>query len=88
MSQPSNTCINLENNQQVCNIIFILLYLQEVHDYLKTVCPDLHITRGEYDEDTRYPDTKTLTIGQFKLGVCHGHQVRFFFLSSEEGYID
>ncbi|KAL0364664.1 UNVERIFIED_CONTAM: Vacuolar protein sorting-associated protein 29 [Sesamum angustifolium] len=47
----------------------------EVHDYLKTVCPDLHITRGEYDEETRYPETKTLTIGQFKLGVCHGHQV-------------
>ncbi|KAK6152710.1 hypothetical protein DH2020_012349 [Rehmannia glutinosa] len=47
----------------------------EVHDYLRTVCPDLHITRGEYDEDTRYLETKTLTIGQFKLGVCHGHQV-------------
>ncbi|XP_058179137.1 vacuolar protein sorting-associated protein 29-like isoform X2 [Rhododendron vialii] len=48
---------------------------QEVHDYLKTICPDLHITQGEYDEETRYPETKTLTIGQFKLGVCHGHQV-------------
>ena len=55
----------------------MLLYLQEVHDYLKTVCPDLHITRGEYDEEPRYPETKTLTIGQFKLGVCHGHQVHF-----------
>ncbi|KAK6152689.1 hypothetical protein DH2020_012328 [Rehmannia glutinosa] len=50
----------------------------EVHDYLRTVCPDLHITRGEYDEDTRYLETKTLTIGQFKLGVCHGHQVWLF----------
>ncbi|GER34416.1 vacuolar protein sorting-associated protein [Striga asiatica] len=47
----------------------------EVYDYLRTVCPDLHITRGEYDEDPRYPEMKTLTIGQFKLGVCHGHQV-------------
>ncbi|RYR45891.1 hypothetical protein Ahy_A07g031656 isoform B [Arachis hypogaea] len=51
------------------------LCIKEVHDYLKTLCPDLHITRGEYDEDTRYPETKTLTIGQFKLGLCHGHQV-------------
>jgi vacuolar protein sorting-associated protein 29 len=50
-------------------------YAQEVHDYLKTLCPDLHITRGEYDEETKYPETKTLTIGQFKLGLCHGHQV-------------
>ncbi|KAL9272660.1 Vacuolar protein sorting-associated protein 29-like protein [Drosera capensis] len=48
---------------------------REVHDYLKTVCPDLHIARGEYDEESQYPETKTLTIGQFKLGLCHGHQV-------------
>ncbi|XVE56970.1 hypothetical protein DITRI_Ditri04bG0054500 [Diplodiscus trichospermus] len=47
----------------------------EVQDYLKTLCPDLHIARGEYDEEIRYPETKTLTIGQFKLGLCHGHQV-------------
>ncbi|CAK9155695.1 unnamed protein product [Ilex paraguariensis] len=51
------------------------LCIKEVHDYLRTVCPDLHITQGEYDEETRYPETKTLTIGQFKLGICHGHQV-------------
>ncbi|TYH83089.1 hypothetical protein ES332_D02G108400v1 [Gossypium tomentosum] len=50
------------------------LCIKEVQDYLKTLCPDLHIIRGEYDEDTRYPETKTLTIGQFKLGLCHGHQ--------------
>jgi vacuolar protein sorting-associated protein 29 len=54
---------------------FYVNYAQEVHDYLKTLCPDLHITRGEYDEETKYPETKTLTIGQFKLGLCHGHQV-------------
>ncbi|KAK3419547.1 hypothetical protein EUGRSUZ_G00114 [Eucalyptus grandis] len=46
-----------------------------LHDYLKTLQRDLHITRGEYDEETQYPETKTLTIGQFKLGLCHGHQV-------------
>lgn len=56
---------------------------QEVHDYLKSLCPDLHITRGEYDEDSRYPETKTLTIGQFKLGICHGHQVWFSFCFSQ-----
>ncbi|XP_020541161.1 vacuolar protein sorting-associated protein 29 isoform X2 [Jatropha curcas] len=50
------------------------LCIKEVHDYLKSLCPDLHITRGEYDEGSRYPETKTLTIGQFKLGICHGHQ--------------
>lgn len=54
---------------------------QEVHDYLKSLCPSLHITRGEYDEDARYPETKTLTIGQFKLGLCHGHQVSHYTLT-------
>nr|GMC50660.1 vacuolar protein sorting-associated protein 29 [Ipomoea batatas] len=51
------------------------LCIKEVQDYLRTVCADLHITRGEYDEEIRYPETKKLTIGQFKIGVCHGHQV-------------
>jgi predicted phosphodiesterase len=46
-----------------------------VHDYLKSLCSDVQITRGEYDEDTRYPETKQLIIGAFKLGICHGHQV-------------
>ncbi|RVW82348.1 Vacuolar protein sorting-associated protein 29 [Vitis vinifera] len=56
------------------------LCIKEVHDYLKSLCPDMHVTRGEYDEDSRYLETKTLTIGQFKLGVCHGHQVCLVFL--------
>ena len=63
----------------VCNSLWsnlcCYIHEQEVHDYLKSLCPSLHITRGEYDEDARYPETKTLTIGQFKLGLCHGHQV-------------
>ncbi|KAG4953193.1 hypothetical protein JHK87_038787 [Glycine soja] len=53
----------------------MLLNFCEIRDYLKTLCPDLHITRGEYDEETKYLETKILTIGQFKLGLCHGHQV-------------
>ncbi|XP_024977691.1 vacuolar protein sorting-associated protein 29-like [Cynara cardunculus var. scolymus] len=51
------------------------LCIKEVHDYLKSLCPNLHVTRGVYDEDARYPETETLTIEQFKLGLCHGHKV-------------
>ena len=47
---------------------------QEVQDYLKTICSDLHVVRGEFDEGN-YPETKVLTIGEFRFGVCHGHQV-------------
>jgi vacuolar protein sorting-associated protein 29 len=68
---PINYDLNFKIKLLKCHDI----YIQEVHDYLKTLCPDLHITRGEYDEDSRYPETKTLTIGQFKLGLCHGDQV-------------
>ena len=45
-------------------------------DYLKSVCPDVHIVRGDMDEDPSLPEDKVVTIGQFKIGLCHGHQVR------------
>ncbi|KAK3246873.1 Vacuolar protein sorting-associated protein 29 [Cymbomonas tetramitiformis] len=50
------------------------LCVKEVHDYLKGLCSDLHVTKGEFDEGT-YPETKVLTIGAFKIGISHGHQV-------------
>ena len=31
--------------------------MQEVHDYLKSICTDLHVARGEFD-DSSYPETK------------------------------
>ena len=27
------------------------LRIKEAHDYLKSLCSDIHITRGEYDEE-------------------------------------
>mmetsp|Transcript_20430 Transcript_20430/g.28301 ORF Transcript_20430/g.28301 Transcript_20430/m.28301 type:complete len:184 (-) Transcript_20430:186-737(-) len=50
------------------------LCVKEIKDYLKGVCTDLTIVKGEFDEDP-YPETKVVTIGAFKIGVCHGHQV-------------
>lgn len=32
--------------------------MQEIHDYLKTVCADLHVTKGDFDEDGSYPEDK------------------------------
>ena len=35
---------------------------QETYDFLKTVCTDLYITRGDFDEaGSRYPDEKVRT---------------------------
>lgn len=32
--------------------------------------------RGDFDDDlTNYPDTKVITVGQFRIGLCHGHQI-------------
>jgi len=51
------------------------LCTKETHEYLKSIATDLHIVRGDFDENTSYPDTKVITIGQFRFGLCHGHQI-------------
>lgn len=48
---------------------------------MKGVCSDLNIVKGEFDE-ANFPETKVLQIGAFKIGLCHGHQVRSRFAAS------
>jgi len=47
---------------------------KEIQDYLKTITPNLHVARGDFDEGT-FPDEEVLEIGGFRVGLCHGHQV-------------
>ncbi len=35
----------------------------------------MHVVRGDFDENLQWPEEKVVTIGQFKIGVCHGHQI-------------
>ncbi|CAI5942738.1 unnamed protein product [Closterium sp. NIES-64] len=51
------------------------LCIKEVQEYLRGICPDVHVTRGEYDDDAQFPDTKVVVVGGFRIGLCHGHQV-------------
>ena len=51
------------------------LCTRESYDYLKTVASDVHIVRGDFDEHVSYPEQKVVTVGQFRIGLCHGHQV-------------
>ncbi|KAJ4461894.1 Vacuolar protein sorting 29 (Vps29) [Paratrimastix pyriformis] len=51
------------------------LCTREVYDYLKTITSDVHVVRGDFDENTNWPEEKVVTIGQFKLGLIHGHQI-------------
>lgn len=51
------------------------LCTRESFDYLKTVAADVHIVRGDFDENFSYPEQKVVTVGQFRIGLCHGHQI-------------
>nr|CDJ84318.1 unnamed protein product [Haemonchus contortus] len=49
---------------------------RESVDYLRTLSPDVHVVRGEFDDESlKYPDTKVVTVGQFRIGLIHGHQI-------------
>jgi predicted phosphodiesterase len=40
-----------------------------MHDYLKTLAPDVHVVRGDFDENVNLPEQKVITLGQFKVGL-------------------
>mmetsp|Transcript_31547 Transcript_31547/g.32760 ORF Transcript_31547/g.32760 Transcript_31547/m.32760 type:complete len:216 (-) Transcript_31547:20-667(-) len=48
---------------------------KESYDWLRSLSNDFHAVKGEYDEEFILPDTKVITIGDFKIGMIHGHQV-------------
>eukprot|EP00008_Paramoeba_atlantica_P005258 CAMPEP_0201487410 /NCGR_PEP_ID=MMETSP0151_2-20130828/12857_1 /ASSEMBLY_ACC=CAM_ASM_000257 /TAXON_ID=200890 /ORGANISM="Paramoeba atlantica, Strain 621/1 / CCAP 1560/9" /LENGTH=187 /DNA_ID=CAMNT_0047872429 /DNA_START=104 /DNA_END=667 /DNA_ORIENTATION=+ len=50
------------------------LCTKEQLDYLKTLANDVHVVQGDFDEMT-LPEEKIIELGQFKIGICHGHQV-------------
>ena len=39
------------------------------------LAPNVHVVRGGFDDDTTFPDHKIIQIGQFKIGLMHGHQI-------------
>ena len=45
-------------------------------EYLRSIAPNVHIVRGDFDQDVpNLPETKVVKIGNFKIGLCHGHQI-------------
>jgi len=47
----------------------------EQYEELRGLAPNVHIVRGGFDEDPSFPETKVVQIGQFKIGLIHGHQI-------------
>lgn len=49
---------------------------KEAYDYLKTLANDIHIVRGDFDDPSlNYPEQKVVSVGQYRIGLLHGHQV-------------
>ena len=47
---------------------------RESYDWLKSLSNDFHSVKGDYDEGDM-PEKKVVQIGEFKIGMIHGHQV-------------
>ena len=47
---------------------------QETYDYLRSICSDVTVVQGDVDERA-WPDTRVVTLGDLRVGLCHGHQV-------------
>ena len=48
---------------------------KESYDWLKSLSNDFHCVKGDYDLDVSLPEQKMIQIGEFKIGIIHGHQV-------------
>jgi len=48
---------------------------KDMYDYFRTLANNVDITRGDFDENTTYPETKVVKLKDFKIGICHGHQI-------------
>lgn len=64
------------------------LCTKESYDYLRGLCPypgNVHVVHGVYDALTgvgggvssndTFPESRTLQVGDFAIGVTHGHQI-------------
>ena len=48
---------------------------KDQYDWLKTLSNNFHCVKGDYDFDESLPEKKCVQIGEFKIGMIHGHQV-------------
>ena len=48
---------------------------REHTDWLKSLAANVHFVRGDFDEGTTFPEQKVVTVGDWKIGMVHGHQV-------------
>lgn len=50
----------------------------EQFEQVRSLAPNLHVVAGDYDDPSSglvFPDTRVVQVGEFRIGVIHGHQV-------------
>lgn len=48
---------------------------RETYDYLRTVAGDVHVVKGDWDENPYFPSSLLLHHPPLRIGVLHGHQI-------------
>jgi len=44
--------------------------------FFSQICSEqVHIVRGDFDDNETYPEEKVIDVGNFKIGLIHGHQL-------------
>ena len=75
MAIPSNFQRLLVPNKMQHVLCTGNLTSKEQIDELRALAPNVHVVRGSFDEDASHPESKVITIGQFKVGLISGHDV-------------
>ena len=45
-------------------------------EWLSSLAPSVRVTKGDFDaDDASLPETDVITVGEFRIGLCHGHTV-------------
>ncbi|KAK1445100.1 metallo-dependent phosphatase like protein [Babesia gibsoni] len=47
---------------------------KDMLDLLKSISPNLHIVKGDFDEDPKLPEEIAITVGNFRIGLINGYQ--------------
>ncbi|KAL1925627.1 uncharacterized protein VTP21DRAFT_510 [Calcarisporiella thermophila] len=45
------------------------------YDYLRTIASDIHVVKGDFDENPSWPLSKIINHDHIRIGVLHGHQI-------------
>ncbi|KAH8829499.1 Metallo-dependent phosphatase [Flagelloscypha sp. PMI_526] len=47
---------------------------RETYEYLRSIAPDVHVVKGDYDEPSNFPLSATVVHSPIRIGIIHGHQ--------------